>query len=95
VVPSATAGTTVNATFDGTAFCGTTNTAPGVWYTFTNNVGNGNNRVILNTCTGTTFDSKLTVFTGTCAALACVTGNDDFCGLQSQVSVVTVGGNTT
>ncbi len=95
VVPSATTGTTVNATLDNTAFCGTSNTAPGVWYTFTNNVGNGRNRVILNTCTGTTYDSKLTVFTGTCAALSCVAGNDDACGLQSQVAVTTTGANTT
>jgi hypothetical protein len=32
-VPSSTAGTTVDATFDGVGTCGTSNTAPGVWYT--------------------------------------------------------------
>ena len=94
-VPSTTVGTTVNATADAAPTCVTTNTAPGVWYTFTNPVGNGVNRVVLNTCLATSYDSKLSVYTGTCAALTCVTGNDDFCGLQSQVSVNTTGGNTT
>jgi len=93
-IPSATTGTTVNATVDNAGTCVTTNTAPGVWYTFTNNVGNGSNRVVLNLCTGTSFDTKLSVYTGACGALACVTGNDDYCGVQSQVSVTTVGGNT-
>ncbi|MBK8611564.1 MAG: hypothetical protein IPL84_16895 [Chitinophagaceae bacterium] len=66
------------------------NTAPGVWYTFT---GDGA-IVTLNTCTGTSYDSKIGVFSGTCAALVCVTGNDDFCGLQSQVNFTSVIGTT-
>ncbi|MBK7410629.1 MAG: hypothetical protein IPJ40_22760 [Saprospirales bacterium] len=57
-IPSATPGTTVNATGPDAITCVTTNSAPGVWYSFSNYVGNGSNRVILNTCTGTTFDTN-------------------------------------
>ena len=78
-------------TIDAVPTCVTTlNTAPGVWYTF---VGDGQNTT-LSLCTGTAFDTKIGVFTGTCAALVCVTGNDDFCGLQSQVSFTTVNATT-
>jgi hypothetical protein len=85
-------GTTVGATIDAaTPTCITTlNTAPGVWYTF---VGNGAINT-LTMCVGTAYDCKIGVFTGTCAALVCVTGNDDFCGLQSQVAFPTTLGTT-
>jgi Secretion system C-terminal sorting domain len=75
-------GTTVGATLDAVPTCVTTlNTAPGLWYTF---VGNGQSTT-LSLC-GSAYDTKIGVFTGTCGALVCVTGNDDFCGLQSQVT---------
>ena len=83
-------GTTVGSTPDVVPTCVTTlNTAPGIWYSF---VGNG----AVNTLTmcGSSYDTKIGVFTGTCAALVCVTGNDDFCGLQSQVSFPTTAGTT-
>ena len=84
-------GTTVGATTDNPPTCVTTlNTAPGIWYTF---VGNGANNT-LSMCGGATWDTKIGVFTGTCAALVCVTGNDDFCGLQSQVTFATTLGTT-
>ncbi|MFZ1785937.1 MAG: reprolysin-like metallopeptidase [Ferruginibacter sp.] len=83
-------GTTVGATIDVVPTCVTgLSTAPGVWYTF---VGDGQNTT-LSLC-GSGYDTKIGVFTGTCAALVCVTGNDDFCGLQSQVSFLTVNGTT-
>ncbi|MDZ4774781.1 MAG: GEVED domain-containing protein, partial [Planctomycetota bacterium] len=47
--------------------------SPGVWYRI---VGTGDT-VYADTLTGTTYDSSLTVFTGTCGALSCVTVNDD------------------
>ncbi len=84
-------GTTVGATTDNPPTCVTTlNTAPGIWYTF---VGNGANNT-LSFCGGATWDTKIGVFTGTCGALVCVTGNDDFCGLQSQVTFPTTLGTT-
>lgn len=72
--------------------CGTTlNTAPGVWHTW---VAPCEGTVELNTCTGTTFDSKLGVFTGSCGALTCVAGNDDGCGVQSSVTFPVTSGTT-
>ena len=82
--------TTVGATVDAVATCGTTlNTAPGIWYTF---VGNGSSNTL--TMCGSAYDTKIGVFSGTCAALTCVTGNDDFCGFSSQVTFNTVSGTT-
>ena len=42
----------------------------------------------VDTCSNlTNFDTKLSIFTGrSCNELACVTGNDDGCGLQSSIS---------
>lgn len=78
------AGSTVGAPITDLASCGTAlNTSPGVWYKFT---GLGDN-VTLSTCTGTAYDSKIGVYTGSCfeGGLVCVGGNDDACGLQSSV----------
>ena len=75
--------TTVGATIEVVpAGCYLNNTAPSVWYTFT---GDGSN-VLLSLCVGSTFDTQLAVYTGTCAALTCLVFNDDACGVQSQVS---------
>jgi hypothetical protein len=75
-------GNTTAATADVAPFCGTTDgTAGGVWYRFTGTGGTINASLC-----GSTFDTKIRVYTGTCGALACTVGNDDFCGLQSQVS---------
>ncbi len=83
-------GTTTGATADAVGTCVTAlNTAPGVWYRFN---GNGDN-VTISLC-GSSYDTKIGVFSGTCAALVCVAGNDDFCSLQSQVSFSSVSGTT-
>jgi len=88
-------GTTANATFDSSApACGGVDiTAPGVWYEFTDNSGLITDYTI-SLCDGTDYDSKLTVYSGTCGALVCETANDDACGLQSEVSFQS-DGNTT
>ena len=84
-------GNTTLATIDDVPACNTTlNTAPGVWYTFT---GDGLVNT-LSTCGFVGYDTKLGVFTGSCGALTCVTGIDDFCGLQSQVTFPTTVGTT-
>lgn len=64
--------------------------APGVWYVF---AGDGS-VVTANLCTGTTYDTRIEVFSGTsCATMGtCVVSNDDFCGLQSQVTFNTIAG---
>lgn len=68
--------------------CGTNN-SPGVWYSFT-----GDDSYITASLCGSTFDTYITVISGTCAAPVCVASNDDFCGLQSQVSFQSLSGTT-
>ncbi|MCH2197545.1 MAG: hypothetical protein MK081_02095 [Flavobacteriales bacterium] len=83
-------GTTVGLSPSDGPFCGT---APGTggsaWYAFT---GTGD-LVTASLCGGgTTYDSKLNVYTGACGAYVCETGIDDFCGLQSEVTWASVAG---
>src|SRR5690606_17919575 len=73
-------------------FCGTGSGAPGVWYTLTDTSGVGSS-VTLSLC-GSGYDTRMQVFTGACGAFTCVAGNDDSCGLQSQVSFVSDGSST-
>ena len=56
-------------------------TAPGVWYKV---VGNGQN-ITASLC-GSTFDTKIFIYTGSAGSLTCLTYNDDFCSTQSQVT---------
>lgn len=86
-------GTTVGSTNTGETTlpgCGTSPSAPGVWYVFN---GDGST-VTASLCTGTSFDSKINVYSGTaCNALSsCVASNDDGCGTQSTVTFTTVVG---
>lgn len=86
-VNSSVTGNTSTATFDGAASCGTSNTAPGIWYSM---VGNGENWDIV-TCNSVapTYDTKVSVFSGTCGAMTCVQGRDDGCGTRSRVPTFT------
>ncbi len=68
-------GTTNEALVDGAPFCGTSNTAPGVWYKVTHT-----GLVNASTCNQADFDTKLSVYDGGCDGLDCVTGNDDTAG---------------
>ena len=88
---SSVTGRTTFATTDGAPTCNAvTNTGKGVWYTIT---GTGY-PITASLCTGTFFDTKLSVYTGSCAALSCVDGNDNFCNTQSQVTWNSVLGTT-
>lgn len=82
-------GTTVGATSNGapTGFCGTGTGAPGVWYSFT-----GNGDAIVASLCNSTFDTKIQIYEGNCNVLDCVDGNDDACGVQSEVSFLSVDG---
>ncbi|MBK9760791.1 MAG: T9SS type A sorting domain-containing protein [Flavobacteriales bacterium] len=65
--------------------CGSAYTeAPGLWYTFT---GDGND-ITLTTCDQASFDTKISVYSGSCAEPICVAGNDDSqgCGTTSTLS---------
>ena len=84
-VPSTTSGTTVFAGIDDAPNCGDEVTAPGVWYSVT---GTGNT-MTANTCQNPNYDTKLSVYCGSCdqtSALTCVGSNDDACSFQSEVS---------
>lgn len=82
-------GTTVDATEETAVLpdcSGVTPQGPGVWYKFSDE--GIRSIVTLNLCQTTTagFNPTLSVFKGSCGAMACVTANDDSCGLLSQVS---------
>ncbi|WP_111881823.1 T9SS type A sorting domain-containing protein [Aequorivita sp. CIP111184] len=83
-------GTTVGSTIDTAPTCGTPITSPGVWYTLDDNSGLPGD-ITLSLCNGTDFDSKISVYSGSCTALVCVDGNDDACGLQSEISFASDG----
>ncbi|MFZ4785279.1 MAG: hypothetical protein ACOYLH_07350 [Flavobacteriales bacterium] len=58
-------------------------TSPGVWYTF---IGTGE-QVTLTTCSSAV-DTKLSVYAGSCGALACVAANDDDANCTGFASTV-------
>lgn len=85
-------GTTINATIDAEyTNCGaggSNTTERGVWYKYAGD----NMLVTITTCSSVGYDSRLTVYSGTCGSLTCVTANDDagsscsFSTLRSTVS---------
>ena len=82
-------GSTDAATFDDAGTCGTSNTAPGVWYKVAYD-----GLINASLCNQADFDSKLSAFNGECGDLGCITGIDDSagCGLTSEIQWV---GNNT
>ena len=93
VTPGTVSGSTQCAGVDAVPAAGsaTAPTAGGVWYTYTT-ACSGN--ITASLCTGTSFNSQISVFSGTCGALVAVDGNDDFCSTQSQVTFAGTGGTT-
>jgi hypothetical protein len=68
-------GTTIGATISGYgefSSCGVVQSYPGVWYKIT-----GNGQIMTASLCATGWDSKISVFSGTCSSLTCVGGNDD------------------
>lgn len=61
----------------------------GIWYV----LGGASGATTISLC-GSSYDTKLHVYSGSCAALTCIASNDDFCGLQSQVSFTAAAGTT-
>ena len=85
--PSSTPGTTLGMQLDAAPTCqGVTVTAPGVWYTV---IGTGT-LMTAQTCSGTDYDTKLSVYCGGCGVQACIGANDDTagCGPQGRGSSV-------
>jgi hypothetical protein len=62
----------------------------GVWFNYTPTV-NGNATV--DTC-GSDFDTKITIFSGSCGGLSVIGCNDDSCGLQSSYTFPCTAGTT-
>lgn len=72
--------TYASSTNDPTSTCVTSSGAPGVWYKI---VGNG--KIITASLCGSSYDTKIQIYSGSCSSLTCVTGNDDSCSTQSEV----------
>ena len=89
-IPLSTPGSTVSASLDAAPVCGTSISAPGVWYSV---IGTGN-EMTASTCGGFEYDTKINVYAGGCAAPICVGGNDDACGLGSVVTWPSIPGET-
>ncbi|MCC6476117.1 proprotein convertase P-domain-containing protein [bacterium] len=66
-------------------------TSNGVWYTV---VGNGDSLRVSLCSTALDWDSEIFVFCGNCDVLACVGGNDQFCGNLSELGWASVNGTT-
>lgn len=76
-------GTTIDATNDMAPSClDLEQTGPGVWYT----VRGSGEHIEASTCTeGTTFDTIISVYTGSCGNFTCVRADDNSCGTGSKV----------
>lgn len=72
--------TYASSTNDPTGTCITSSGAPGVWYKI---VGNG--KIMTASLCGSSYDTKIQIYSGSCSNLTCVTGNDDSCSTQSEV----------
>ncbi len=80
-------GTTVGMNNDGSASCGDSATSPDVWYVYT---PGENGTATFSLCSGTTYDSVLSIHTGCPGTTANEVGcDDDFCsgGGPSQVTI--------
>jgi hypothetical protein len=91
---STVSGTTIGATIDGPpTSCTAGSVAADVWYTV---VGNGANITASLCGAGTTYDSKIDIYTGSCGSLSSVACDDDFCGPfgASQVTWLSAAGTT-
>jgi hypothetical protein len=62
------------------------NGGPDIWYSYT---ATSTDDVAIDLC-GSSYDTALTLYSGTCAAPIEIVCNDDFCGLQSGATIVNV-----
>ncbi|NNC95989.1 MAG: T9SS type A sorting domain-containing protein [Chitinophagales bacterium] len=75
-------GSTVNATISMGGVCGPDITSPGVWYVHS---GTGMD-VTVATCNFADYDTRISIFSGSCGILNCIGGNDDFSGCAINTS---------
>lgn len=89
ITTSSVSGTTIGATTDNApSIAGVSVTAPGVWYSVTGTGG----KIRLSTCGTTAWDTRLSVYTGTCSNLVGEVANDDHCGTGSEVTINSIQG---
>ncbi len=62
-----------------------------VWFAYT---ATCTGTATFNTCTGSTYDTAIEAFSGSCGSLNLLGCNDDTCNLQSQVTINTTQGST-
>ncbi|MDR6967868.1 hypothetical protein J2X31_001882 [Flavobacterium arsenatis] len=91
-VAGSTTGSTVDSNYQDCGATGTNATERGVWYKY---IGD-NSSVTITTCNAVGYDSRLTVYSGSCGTFTCVAGNDDAAcaasGLRSEVNFNAVAG---
>lgn len=81
---SSLSGSTIDATPDPQPeFCETGIQAPGRWFTFTGI----SDPVVISTCEGSDYDTRMNVYSGSCDGLICVAGNDDTQGVGTCSTV--------
>jgi len=83
-VPSSTNGATIGASVDsGLPVCnGIAVNSPGVWYSVTGTDG----VLTASLCSAASYDTRLTVFQGGCAAPTCIGGANNTCGNRESIS---------
>jgi len=84
-----TAFTTVDATTDGPAACGSIGND--VWYRFT---ACASGSVTVQTCSLASWDTVLAAYSGSCTALTQLACNDDTCSAQSSITFTAAGGSS-
>ena len=97
--PQTLTATTVGSTADPYIDCGATGdlaSQRGIWYRY---IGDNSN-VTINTCNATGYDTRLTVYSGSCGSFTCVAGNDDMspacpaASFRSEVNFNAMAGTT-
>lgn len=82
-LPAVIQGATINASLDaGLPACGSAIDSPGVWYTVT---GTGD-LLSASLCGGASYNSRISVFEGSCGNFTCVADANDTCGNRESVS---------
>jgi hypothetical protein len=88
-----TVGSTTTGTFEGSTTCGVSQSMGGVWYQVA-----GNGQTMTASLCGTSWDSKINVYSGTAANLTCIGVNDDAgaacTGTSATYAFATVSGAT-
>lgn len=74
----------------GASVCATVGSGGQMWYSYT---ATENGAVAVSTC-GSSYDTRVHVYTGTCGSLNCLAENDDYCALQSHVVFLVTAGET-